>query len=66
MMTRTTAKGGHTNRKFGRNSAACLRYKTEGRREKNKARKLRKHTKRQPLDLQAKRSLDRLLRGGVV
>ena len=32
-------------RKYGRHKLHCQKYKTEGRREKNKARKQRKHLK---------------------
>ena len=36
-------KGGHKNRKYGRNKPDCERYRSRGVRERNKARKLRKH-----------------------
>jgi len=45
-MAGTKAKGSKKNRKFGRHKAHCARYKAEGRREKNKARKIKKHLKK--------------------
>ena len=44
IVTKTTkkAKGGKKNRKYGRNLVKCAQYRSEGRREKNKARKLAK------------------------
>lgn len=41
-MAKQTAKGSHTNRKFGRDSVKCDKYRAEGWREKNKARKAAK------------------------
>lgn len=35
-------KKGKKNRKFGRNTVKCARYRAEGRREKNKARRAAK------------------------
>lgn len=48
MATKTKAKGGKKNRKHGRNknSPAMLRYKAEGRLEKNKARRIAKAKKK--------------------
>lgn len=37
---------GNKNRKYGRNKVKCARYRAEGRREKNKARKARKRERR--------------------
>ncbi len=45
-MAATKAKGGKKGRKHGRNKVSCARYEHEGRREKNKARKARRHAKR--------------------
>ncbi len=36
--------------KAGRNRETCNRYKTEGRREKNKKRRAARHTKKHPND----------------
>lgn len=44
---------GKNNRKIGRNAAKCARYSAEGRREKNKARKILRHLKRHPNDMNA-------------
>jgi hypothetical protein len=41
-----------------RKTEKCKRYKVEGRREKNKERKLRKHCKRHPNDLLSFRSCE--------
>lgn len=51
------AKGGTKNRKYGGNKAFCERYRKEGRREKNKARRLRRHLKKFPKDKQAEKAL---------
>jgi hypothetical protein len=40
-------KGGKKNRKFGRNKKWCERYRAEGRREKNKAKKAARIARRQ-------------------
>lgn len=40
------AKGSKKGRKIGRNKVKCERYRLEGRREKNKARKAAKRLKR--------------------
>jgi hypothetical protein len=53
----TTKKGGKNNRKYGRNAAAGLRYRNEGRRAKNKARRLRRHIAKFPNDRTAGRAL---------
>lgn len=39
-------------RQYGKNKVKCLRYRNEGRREKNKLKKLRKVLKHQPNNLQ--------------
>ncbi len=44
-------KGGKKNRKWGRNKKFCERYRIEGRRERNKARKAIRHLKNHPLDI---------------
>ncbi len=41
-MAKQTAKGSHSCRKYGRDLKKCARYRVEGRREKNKARKANK------------------------
>jgi hypothetical protein len=43
-MKKQSRKGGA--KKYGRSLEKCARYRAEGRREKNKARKLRKHLKK--------------------
>ena len=53
-------KQGKKNRKHGRNKAFCQQYRLEGRREKNKARKLAKHLKYQPTDQLAKAAFEAL------
>ena len=44
-------------RKHGRNSSSCKVYAMIGTREKNKKKKLMRHMKTHPGDLQAKRAL---------
>lgn len=44
-MSETTRRKGRKNRKHGRNKVACARYRAEGRREINKARRARRHQK---------------------
>jgi hypothetical protein len=46
-------KGGKKNRKWGNNKAYCQRYRAEGKQEKNRARRINRHLKRHPNDLQA-------------
>ncbi len=41
-MAKQTAKGSHSCRKYGRDLKKCAKYRAEGRREKNKARKAAK------------------------
>ena len=50
------AKSGGS-RKTGRNQQFCANYKTVGRREVNKRRKIERHLKSHPSDRQAKRAL---------
>lgn len=38
-------EGGGGTRKYGRNKTKCARYRAEGRRDRNKARKQKKHLK---------------------
>lgn len=45
-MNTQNRKKGKKNRKHGRNKKFCERYRLEGRREKNKARKAIRHAKR--------------------
>lgn len=46
--------------KAGRNKASCLAYRNSGRREKNKARRIRSHLKRFPGDVVAADALTKL------
>lgn len=39
-------EGGKGTKKYGRNKVKCAKYRAEGRREKNKARRQRKHLKK--------------------
>jgi hypothetical protein len=55
--TKVARKKGKKNRKFGRNSNFCLRYRNEDRRAKNKARRVRKHVAKFPNDKQAQKFL---------
>jgi hypothetical protein len=41
-------KKGKKNRKHGRNKNACLRYRNEGRQERNAKRRLKRHMKAHP------------------
>lgn len=44
---------GGKNKKYGRMTAACKQYKSEGRREKNRKRRVRRHIRNYPNDAQA-------------
>ena len=46
------AKAGGKNKKHGRNNTYCKVYLLQGRREINKKKKLRRHIKNHPNDLQ--------------
>ena len=46
-------KDGKKGRKIGRDENKCRRYRAEGRRERNLARKLRRHVRVFPDDVQA-------------
>lgn len=46
-------KGGKKNRKHGRNKKQCELYRNQQTREKNKARRLKKHLSRHPGDIGA-------------
>jgi len=48
-------------KKQGRDKERCSRYRSQGRRLKNKIRKLMKHLKNCPCDVQAEKALERLL-----
>ena len=50
-------KTGGGGRKYGRNAAYGIRYKAEGRRRKNKIRKLKRHMKAFPKDRQSAATL---------
>lgn len=45
-------KGGKKNRKWGGNKTACERYRLDGRQEKNRERRIKRHLKQHPNDLQ--------------
>lgn len=51
-------KGG--GRKIGRNKVECARYRAQGRREKNKVRRLARHIREYPQDEAARDALSRL------
>jgi hypothetical protein len=59
-MAEQVTRGGKKNRKFSRNKRKCERYRAEGRREKNKAARLRRHMKAHKNDAVAKAALGRL------
>ncbi len=59
-MPKTTAKAGKKGRKFGSNKVFCERYRAENRRLRNKIKKLKKHLKKLPEDVQAQEALERL------
>ncbi len=46
-------KGRNGTKKYGRNREACKRYRAEGRREANKARRAARHAHRHPNDAAA-------------
>jgi len=48
------------NRKYGRNKAKCARYRDLGKRVKNVARRIKRHLKKHPEDLQSQAALDTL------
>jgi hypothetical protein len=50
-------KKGKKNRKHGRNKKVCEQYRREGRQEKNRKRRIRRHLKRHPDDRVALRAL---------
>lgn len=45
-------QSGNKNKKYGRNKAKCLRYTNNNTRVKNKLRKMMRHLKQFPKDLQ--------------
>lgn len=51
---------GGGSRKIGRNKIKCELYRTRHTRERNKVRKIFKHIKRHPNNLQAKKRLEQL------
>ena len=53
----TRYKGGRGNRKIGRMKDKCARYRNEQRREKNKVRKIKKHLKSHPNDVNSLRRM---------
>ena len=52
-MAKKQERGSKGCRKTGRNAASCVRYRNEGRRERNKLRRLERHVKNFPWDNQA-------------
>lgn len=54
------ARGGKKGRKIGRNKVKCERYLKQGRWERNKLRRLRKHVRHQPNDDEAKAAIETL------
>ena len=58
MVETVARKRGKKNRKYGNNIAFCTRYRNEGRRDRNKKRKLERHLKKFPNDIQAQRALN--------
>ncbi len=48
-------KSGGGAKKIGRNIAFCKKYELEGRKAKNKRKRLSRHVRRQPNDLRAQR-----------
>lgn len=59
-MAKKQKQGKRSSRKVGRNKSWCQAYRAGCRREINKKRKLRRHLRRFPTDLNAKKALDRL------
>lgn len=57
MAEKLTRRGGKKNRKFGRNEKFCQKYRLEGRREKNRTRRLKTRLRRNPDDIGAARAL---------
>jgi hypothetical protein len=53
MAEKITRRGGKKNRKHGNNKLFCEKYEREGRRLKNKIRRMIRHIKRFPDDFQA-------------
>lgn len=51
-MAGTKKQGGKKQRKFGRNADYCKTYSMAGIEEKNRKRRMRRHLRRNPLDLQ--------------
>lgn len=56
-MPKQHKRGSGGNKKHGRNKATCDMYKLQGRREKNKIKKLEKILKKQPNNLEVKKIL---------
>lgn len=50
-------KKGKKNRQFGRNKPFCKLYREMGTQEKNRKRRILRHLKRFPEDIQARRAL---------
>ena len=59
-MAKKKSGGKRGSKKHGNNKAFCLRYRNEGRREKNKRAKLERHLKRFPEDTQIRHTLKNL------
>jgi len=50
-------KEGKKNRKYASNKVVCARYRSEGRQEKNRKRRILRHLKKFPNDLSALKAL---------
>jgi ribosomal protein S15P/S13E len=61
MATQQKYKGGKKSRKLGRNKSACAVYEAGCVRERNKIRKMKRHLRRHPADLQNARRLQELV-----
>ena len=59
-MLKRTKRGSGGRRKIGRMKAKCERYRLAHKREKNKIRKILKHLRKHPNNLQAKKRIEEL------
>lgn len=66
-MAGVAKKGGKKNRKYGRNKVRgqAVAYSNEGRKRKNQLRKLKRHIKYHPEDVQAEKSLQLIGKGST-
>jgi len=56
-MSARDKQGGKGGRKYGRNSAFCLAYRSQNRRFINKVKRIKRHIKRNPNDIHAASNL---------